>query len=374
MISLNSRISFGPLNDRITLHRAAVLTETYDHETIHQSSPGHFRKRRCFNPTVGSSKKMTSNSYYPDLEEASESEESDVSTDKEFSLLCSVVQHHIWNIDEWSDVNESPEYAEEIDNYLRELEHKYKPDPYYISKQKTVTEYVRSVALNWLFMVCEELGLRKATFQLTVSYIDRFLSKICMPKKHMQLLTITSLFIAIKIEEGPKFALARRLVWLTDNAYTVEQLLKMENMILTKLDHEMNSTVISSFLDRFLKASNGDLKECYFTEYLCNRSLIHGGKFLHYPPSLMGAAAVGLSRAVNNPGQSVWTPTLSHYTKYDFLDIEECAADMLQLFTKEYVQFNYLETCELAFDAVWNKYNHPQYQYVLQRKPILSIS
>ena len=40
----------------------------------------------------------------------------------------------------------------------------------------------------------------------------------------------------------------------------------MENLLLSKLDFEINSTTTSSFKDRFLKASGGDCRETYFTE------------------------------------------------------------------------------------------------------------
>ena len=80
----------------------------------------------------------------------------------------------------------------------------------------------------------------------------------------------------------------------------------MEVMILNKLDYEINSPTTLDFQDRFIKASGGDCTEQYFTEYLCNRSLIHGDKFLKYTPSLLTAAAIGLSRATQKPTEPVW--------------------------------------------------------------------
>ena len=40
----------------------------------------------------------------------------------------------------------------------------------------------------------------------------------------------------------------------------------MENLLLSKLDFEINSTTTSSFKDRFAKASGGSCPETYFTE------------------------------------------------------------------------------------------------------------
>ncbi|XP_063689433.1 G2/mitotic-specific cyclin-A-like isoform X4 [Bolinopsis microptera] len=295
----------------------------------------------------------------------------------------------IKNIDEGASLEESPEYVEDIDNHLRKMEELYKPKPGYMSRQRYITIANRSTVIDWMFevlnkfhmkvrkfdrsstrSVCDEFHLSQKTFQLAVSYVDRFLSKMNMPRKNLQLLGTTALFIACKVEEiyvPVGSALAARFVWITDNTYTVHQLFKMEVMILNKLDYEINSPTTLDFQDRFIKASGGDCTEQYLTEYLCNRSLIHGDKFLKYTPSLLTAAAIGLSRATQKPTEPVWTPTLAHYTKYTYPEIKECMSDLLQLQKLD------VTPDSRRYAAVWNKYNLARYMFVLQKQPIESI-
>ena len=222
--------------------------------------------------------------------------------------------------------------------------------------------------INLMFpQICDEFRLSQKTFQLAVSYVDRFLSKMSMSTKNLQLLGVTSLFIASKVEEQCAAAftrLAARFVWMTDNTYTVSQLFKMEVMILNTLDYHTNSPTASCFQDRFLKASGGDSAERYFTEYLCNRSLVHGDKFLRYTPSHLAAAAIGLSRAIQKPGEPVWSATLSHYTKFSYPEIRECMTDLLQLYKMD------VSPDTRQYAAVWNKY---RYRHVLQKQPIESV-
>lgn len=62
---------------------------------------------------------------------------------------------------------------------------------------------MRAILLDWLIEVCEVYKLHRETYYLAVDYIDRFLSKNKEQKKtHLQLLGITSLFVAAKVRSN----------------------------------------------------------------------------------------------------------------------------------------------------------------------------
>ena len=272
------------------------------------------------------------------------------------------------DIDKGAGVLESPEYVAEIDCYLRECEISYKPRANYMAKQQQISFTHRTTVLDWMYEVCDELHLNQKTFQLAVSYVDRFMSKMSMPRRNLQLLGTTALYIAYKVEETEmSHGLAAKFVWITENTYTVSELFRMENLLLKTLDFEMNSTTTCSFVDRFLKASKADCRETYFTEFLCDRSAVKGERFLNYTPSLLTAAAVGLAKATFRPGLPVWTPTLAHYTKYSYGQVSQCMADLLNLYTSDF------GAATRQFAAVWNKYNKAKYLMILQSAPLQSI-
>ncbi|OXB73890.1 UNVERIFIED_CONTAM: hypothetical protein H355_003984 [Colinus virginianus] len=68
------------------------------------------------------------------------------------------------------------EYAEDIHQYLREAEVKYRPKPYYMRKQPDITTEMRAILVDWLVEVGEEYKLQTETLYLAVNYLDRFLS------------------------------------------------------------------------------------------------------------------------------------------------------------------------------------------------------
>ena len=79
---------------------------------------------------------------------------------------------------------------------------KYRPLPSYMDTVQTaVTGDMRAVLVDWLIEVAEEFRLVTETLYLTVAYLDRFLSQRHIHPDQLQLLGVTSMFIAAKFEE-----------------------------------------------------------------------------------------------------------------------------------------------------------------------------
>jgi cyclin E len=67
---------------------------------------------------------------------------------------------------------------------------------------KSVTPRMRAILLDWLMEVAAVYHLRRVTYYLSVDYFDRFLSiRPDIPKSLLQLVGITCLYIAAKVEE-----------------------------------------------------------------------------------------------------------------------------------------------------------------------------
>lgn len=61
---------------------------------------------------------------------------------------------------------------------------------------------MRAILLDWLNEVCEVYKMYRETYYLAVDYIDRYLSrKKGLMKTHLQLLGVTALFIAAKVND-----------------------------------------------------------------------------------------------------------------------------------------------------------------------------
>ena len=80
------------------------------------------------------------------------------------------------------------------------------------------------------------------TLYLTVNLIDRFLEAKQVTRKHLQLVGVTAMLVASKYEEiwAPE---VRDFVYISDRAYTRDQILNMEKIMLNCL--RFNLTVPS---------------------------------------------------------------------------------------------------------------------------------
>nr|XP_037856193.1 G1/S-specific cyclin-E2 isoform X5 [Chlorocebus sabaeus] len=112
---------------------------------------------------------------------------------------------------------------------------------------------MRSILLDWLLEVCEVYTLHRETFYLAQDFFDRFmLTQKDINKNMLQLIGITSLFIASKLEEiyAPKL---QEFAYVTDGACSEEDILRMELIILKALKWELCPVTIVSWLNLFLQ-------------------------------------------------------------------------------------------------------------------------
>jgi cyclin B len=101
------------------------------------------------------------------------------------------------------------------------------------------------------------------------------------------------MLIASKYEEiyAPE---VRDFVYITDKAYTKEEILKMEFSILTTLDFNVTSPSSYRFLERFSKIIYADTPLFNLARYLIELPLIEY-RMLKYNPSNLAASALFLA-------------------------------------------------------------------------------
>ena len=122
------------------------------------------------------------------------------------------------------------------------------------------------------------------------------------------------MLIASKYEEiyAPE---VRDFVYITDKAYTKEEILKMEYSILQTLDFDITSPSSYRFIERFSKVISADTPLFNLARYLIELPLIEY-RMLKYSPSILAASAVYLSQKIMKRGQSAWNEELTKHTSY----------------------------------------------------------
>ncbi|XP_024183698.1 cyclin-A2-4 isoform X1 [Rosa chinensis] len=217
-------------------------------------------------------------------------------------------------------------YAPDIYNNLRVAELSRRPFPSFMeTTQRDITTSMRGILIDWLVEVSEEYKLVPDTLYLTVYLIDWFLSKNYIERHRLQLLGITCMLIASKYEEicAPRLD---EFCFMTDNTYTKEDVLQMENQVLKYLGFQLFAPTAKSFLRRFLLAAQASYKSPsleleYLANYLAELALVDYG-FLKFLPSMIAASAVFLSKWTLDQSSHPWNPILEHYTSYKPSDLK----------------------------------------------------
>lgn len=222
----------------------------------------------------------------------------------------------------------------------------------YMSTQTEINERMRSILIDWLVVVHLKFKLRHETLFLTVNIIDRFLEKSKVARNKLQLVGVTSLMIAAKYEEiyPPE---VRDYVFICDNAYTRNQIIQMEPVILNTLGFRFTVATPHTFLRRFCKAASGREgdEHLYNTaSYILENSLLEYNMISHLP-SILVAASVSI--ALTMQGRPSWTPTLTKYTRYTEAAIAPVKEQLLTML-REVHTHTFLATLILVSN-LWTK-------------------
>ena len=196
--------------------------------------------------------------------------------------------------------------------------------------QTDINEKMRAILIDWLVEVHLKFKLMPETMYLTVNIIDRYLEKKVVIRQKLQLVGVTAMLLASKYEEiyAPE---VRDFVYITDKAYTKEQILQMEASMLNTLEFRITVPTAYVFLNRFLKVANAhtDVKLGYFATFLAER-MLQEHKLLNYTPSRLAAAVVNIAlRSMRGP--AAWDRKLEHYSGFSQEALRPCVKDVEEL-------------------------------------------
>jgi len=217
--------------------------------------------------------------------------------------------------------------------------------------QTDINDKMRAILIDWLVEVHLKFKLMPETLFLTHNLIDRFLAKKVVTRKNLQLVGVTAMLLASKYEEiwAPE---VRDFVYISDKAYTREQILGMEKQMLNTLGFHLTVPTPYQFMSRFFKAANADKQFQLLASFVVESSL-PDYSMLKYPGSLLAASAVYV--AMNTLGKGEWNDVMEAHTRYTEEDIRPCANAMARLQRK---------SATASLSAVHKKYSNPKFMEV----------
>jgi len=216
----------------------------------------------------------------------------------------------------------------------------------YMKNQKFINNTMRRILIDWLSEVQKLFKLIPETFFLTIDILDRYLSVSTSTSKDMlQLIGVTCMLIACKYEEiyAPE---CNDFIFIADNAFTKEDLLSMEQVILRKIDFYLTQPSPLHFLRRYSKAAGSDYINHSLCKYIIEMSTMDV-EMLKYPPSMIAASSVLISRKMLGISP-LWTTILEYFTRYTTEELIKCSIDLNDILKK---------SASWTLQSIRNKYN-----------------
>ena len=214
--------------------------------------------------------------------------------------------------------NNATEYVQDMYLYFRQEETAFLP-----ALRPKISALKRFALVNWLMEIHAEQQLSPETLYLTVGILDRYLATDCVETKELEMVGLTSLFIASKYEETyypslRDLGLHRRK----------EDVVRTETKILKALNYQISKPTSHVFLIRYLRAAHADKRATQIASYLMEGALL-SFDLLKYKPSQLAAASVFLARHRNPSFRTPCSTTLSKYSSRSEEDVIPVARAIL---------------------------------------------
>ncbi|KAI0710022.1 cyclin-like protein [Earliella scabrosa] len=225
--------------------------------------------------------------------------------------LEDIKEHFHDDVDEF-DTTMVSEYAEDIFEYMQELEEDVMPSADYMAGQTEINWQMRQTLVDWLLQVHLRYHLLPETLWIAINIVDRFLTKRVVSLMKLQLVGVTAMFIAAKYEEilAPS---VEEFVFMTERGYTKEEILKGERIMLQTLDFKISHYCSPySWMRKISKADDYDLQTRTLSKFLTEVTLLDH-RFLRVKPSLV--AAIGMYTARRMLGGD-WNEAFVYYSGY----------------------------------------------------------
>ncbi|KAK1322349.1 Cyclin-B2-2 [Acorus calamus] len=205
------------------------------------------------------------------------------------------------------------DYVEDIYKFYREAEADSCVCPNYMSIQHDINEKMRAILIDWLIEVHYKFELMEETLFLTVNLIDRFLARQPVVRKKLQLVGVTAMLLACKYEEV-SVPVVDDLILISDRAYTRQEVLGMEKLMVNTLQFNMSLPTPYVFMRRFLKAAQSDRKMELLSSFIIELCLVEY-EMLKFRPSFLATAAIYTAQC-SLKGFKYWSRASELHTNY----------------------------------------------------------
>ncbi|KAM9392008.1 cyclin-F [Pholidichthys leucotaenia] len=181
-----------------------------------------------------------------------------------------------------------------------------------------IMDSMRYILVDWLVEVTTMKDFSSQTLHVTVSCVDRYLALRSVPKAHLQLLGIACMVVCTRYI-SKEILTIREAVWLTDNTYKYEDLVRMMGEVISVLEGKIRSPTLLDYGEVLLSLLPQERRTSHLYSYICELSLLYSSVPTP-PPAKLACAALLLSRALHHYAP-LWPSLLADNTGFSKQDL-----------------------------------------------------
>uniref|UniRef100_A0A665VG93 Cyclin-F n=1 Tax=Echeneis naucrates TaxID=173247 RepID=A0A665VG93_ECHNA len=184
--------------------------------------------------------------------------------------------------------------------------------------RRGIKDTMRYILVDWLVEVTTMKDFSSLTLHVTVGCVDRYLALRSVPKARLQLLGIACMVVCTRYI-SKEILTIREAVWLTDNTYKYEDLVRMMGEVVSVLEGKIRSPTLLDYGEVLLSLLPLERRTTHLFSYICELSLLYSA-LATQPPAKLACAVLLLTRALHHYAP-LWPSQVADYTGFSKQDL-----------------------------------------------------
>ncbi|XP_045066857.1 cyclin-F-like [Coregonus clupeaformis] len=227
-----------------------------------------------------------------------------------------------------------------------------------------INDTMRYILVDWLVEVTTMKDFSSLTLHVTVGCVDRYLALRSVPKARLQLLGIACMVVCTRYISKDILTI-REAVWLTDNTYKYEDLVRMMGEVISVLKGKIRTPTLLDYGQVLLSLLPLERLSIHLFSYLCELTLLYSA-LTTYSSAHLANATLLLTRALHHYAP-IWPMQLAEYTGFSKQDLVPCAVLLyVKCFSKD-VPKDYRH---MSLTGVKQRFEDEAYQHISKEKVI----
>ncbi|CAK6962999.1 cyclin-F [Scomber scombrus] len=228
--------------------------------------------------------------------------------------------------------------------------------------RRGIKDTMRYILVDWLVEVTTMKDFSSLTLHVTVGCVDRYLALRSVPKARLQLLGIACMVVCTRYI-SKEILTIREAVWLTDNTYKYEDLVRMMGEVVSVLEGKIRTPTLLDYGEVLLSLHPLERRTTDLFSYICELSLLYSA-LATPPPSKLACAALLLTRVLHHYAP-IWPSQLADYTGFSKQDLTPLS---VLLYVKCFSQDVPKDYRHVSLTGVKQRFEDEAYQHISKEK------